>query len=1251
MALPTVKVAISNGHFQESLQNWGDRGTWTTVGSYSAPSTVLTDANANWVVDEWIGYYVVVDTNESDPTVAVITDNTVNTLTVTGNHSGLTAGTDTYRIAGGVVGTATASNSTTVTIGSIKNKYGTTVVPEINEFVNMKIVPDKLDGTAYTITANNATTVTIGTAITVSSTSFEIGRGASASVYPEAINISAELNEPKQLEAAVIYDVVGTNKFEQEKDIDNSLMLGSLVRVTETTGNKILFKGHIQTAPTSINSELRSVQFTAYDKLAILDYTVIPATKIATDGSLPTFGFTSSTPLIESGASGHGSDNKIYQTKGFEDYTFAPQPLGYAGAVNSNGTYATRTSGGSTSGTTLEPSSGTPFLTDLIKVGAVVINTTTKEVTHIKSVTDSNTIVTTDSIWTSGDEYVILSKNWQVGEGIQSDADYSTNAGWQMNIVTRELLAAPADDEEAADASTRIYVGRGGSVSTADVGIPFTGRAWALLIHNDYIEFVHYNGYLYDSDKGKYYLNAYNTTPQTDRNTRGDLTNAWSTTSSSYVGREWASGSYLIEVFPNRFGGDAPKVYSEAGNNPVEEIGVVAAEGVIKMSEGDAKWDGQTALYCHQFSYDGDASSASPDKGTTNNALDISDAVRTAVTGLTDTSASNEDIISKSKMTGGAGLIFDTTNSLETGIKINNLEYKAFGNSSTPIQPKLLIDKLCEDSGLLFDLRFDDNNDKVIFKPLSQKALASADVTLAAGSVTSLTRERDVSDVYSAMLLQVQTPDQNYFSRENIIQYGCNFSTAGVPTSTAAQTGFTKGSYSSGSSIPDYFWDTTHLRGMGKDVKNWNSSTSPNITSPIIHTSIWKKASWKTTGRNPNQNNRNDTGFFGIPSLSDDGNETPLHLVTFWFRNGITLDIEKFRFGTAYAGDSGANGCTYRVEVSTDIDITDPLASDTTWQRFNDSSLSLTASSKGRVGGRHFELSNCQAKDVKGMRIVALASPFAQNGYWGEGTEKLRQTNADYGYKTYGYGSTCETFSQADSPRDYASKEARWNVNRQDSWGFDIDPADATQENGGMNHWWKTGTPYATSAFVNAIEASLCSHSGTATPTNSSDRHAGYIQLGNFLYDLEVRGVGKKALFVRVTKDQTTKDDVERKAFSPSYKKLASMGYKTNPIPLENFSFSEAQGLGQQFLDDKLRRFQARDYSLDGLSPFVNSNNLPVLGQTIAIADDTQGTPSAVSYSGIMTQYEFTMDANGTRFDFRLEDYDTFNTASYIQAS
>ena len=88
--------------------------------------------------------------------------------------------------------------------------------------------------------------------------------------------------------------------------------------------------------------------------------------------------------------------------------------------------------------------------------------------------------------------------------------------------------------------------------------------------------------------------------------------------------------------------------------------------------------------------------------------------------------------------------------------------------------------------------------------------------------------------------------------------------------------------------------------------------------------------------------------------------------------------------------------------------------------------------------------------------------------------------------------------------------------------------------------------------------------------------------------------------------------------------------------------------MGQQFLDDKLRRFQARDYSLDGLSPFVNSNDLPYLGQTISIADDTQGSGSA--FTGILTQYEFTMDADGARFDFRLEDYDRNKTAQFIQA-
>ena len=150
--------------------------------------------------------------------------------------------------------------------------------------------------------------------------------------------------------------------------------------------------------------------------------------------------------------------------------------------------------------------------------------------------------------------------------------------------------------------------------------------------------------------------------------------------------------------------------------------------------------------------------------------------------------------------------------------------------------------------------------------------------------------------------------------------------------------------------------------------------------------------------------------------------------------------------------------------------------------------------------------------------------------------------------------------------------------------------------------------------------------------------------------NFKVTGVGKKALFVRTTKSQTTKTDVERLAFSPAYKKVASMGYKLDPVKLDGFSKAEAQGLGQQFLDDKLRRFQARDYSLEGKSPFVNSNDLPHLGQTIRVADDTQGNGAGSGFTGIMTSYNFTLNADGTRFDFRLEDYDRNNTAQYIQA-
>ena len=1294
MALPTVKVAISNGHFRESLMNFGDRGTWSTVGGFSGGNTILTDTNANWVADEWIGYRIRVDVNDAN-TIATVVDNTENTITVSGDHSGLTAGTDTYRIGAGLKGTASASNSTTITLTSITNEWGTTIAPKEDELIGMTIVPDKLDGTGYAITDNSAVTtgsmtVTIGTAVTVSSTSFEIGRGASASVYPEAINISAELNEPKQLEAAVIYDVVGADKFEQETDIDNPLMLGSLARVTETTGNKILFEGHIQTAPTSINAETRAVQFTAYDKLAILDYTVIPATAISDTGTLPSYGFSDSTPLIESDIKGYGGDNKVYQTKAFEDYSYVSQPFGYAGSVNSNGTYNTRTSGGSTSGATLEPDSGTPFDTDLIKAGAVVINTTDKKITHIKSVTDNNTIVCTDAIWTSGDKYLILSKNWQVGEGIQSDADYTTNAGWSMNTVTRADLDAPSGSTAADDTSagtTQVYVGR--SSGTQDVPIPFAGRAWGMLVHTDYVELFHYSGY--QEQDGKYYLYALNNIAQTARNTRGDLTNAWEVTSTSYKGRAWTSGAYLIEVFPNRFGVNPPNVYHKQ-YKPVAEIGVVASEGIIQMPQGDAKWDGHTSLYCHQYSYDGDASS-SPDKGTSDDSLDISDVVRTAVTGLTDTSASNEDIISKSKMTGGAGLTFDTTNSKDTGIKINAFSYTAYGEGSTPIQPKQLIDKLCVDSGVIYDLRYDDNTNKVIFKPLAQKALASADITLSAGSVTSLTRERDVSDVYSAMLLQVQTPDNNYFAPENILQFACNFQDSGVGAnqkSSAAQPEFDSDSYSSGASIPEYFWDCVHLRGLGKDVSYFGSATDPfggvkygGFTN-LIATSIWQKGIWFGTGKNgASANMLNSDGLAGVPTIGTDG-ETPLHLVTMWFRDGINLDIDKFRFKTAFAGEI-INGATYRVEVSTNLNPTDPFNAGTTWQNFNANSLEIPVGNERliRYGtGASFapnetpakeqaarreviqesgqiELGNCQVKGVKGIRILALASPVAQQGWWGEGRALLRDNNRTDGIQTFGwnvesdgstttgYGTTSEVWTRPQAAYyGKGSGDPKWNGNGQDGAGYNKDPSAITYAEGG------DGNAYPTTAFVNAIENTVYSHSGTTTPTDSNDTtRAGYTQLCNMLGNFEITGVGKKALFVRVTKNQTTERDTQRKAYSPSYKKVASMGYKTSPIPLTDFSISEAQGLGQQFIDDKLRRYQARDYSLDGLSPFVNSNNLPVLGQTIAIADDTQGTPSAVSYSGIMTQYEFTMDANGTRFDFRLEDYDQLNTATYIQAS
>ena len=87
MALPIIKIAVSNGHFQESLQNYGDRGTWTAE-LFSSPNTILTDANANWVENEWADYSCVVDTNGTN-NVATIVSNTETTITVSGNQTGI----------------------------------------------------------------------------------------------------------------------------------------------------------------------------------------------------------------------------------------------------------------------------------------------------------------------------------------------------------------------------------------------------------------------------------------------------------------------------------------------------------------------------------------------------------------------------------------------------------------------------------------------------------------------------------------------------------------------------------------------------------------------------------------------------------------------------------------------------------------------------------------------------------------------------------------------------------------------------------------------------------------------------------------------------------------------------------------------------------------------------------------------------------------------------------------------------------
>ncbi len=66
----------------------------------------------------------------------------------------------------------------------------------------------------------------------------------------------------------------------------------------------------------------------------------------------------------------------------------------------------TGVSDGATSGTTLEDSTA-DWITDVVQVGDIVFNNTTKVKTKIDSITDLNTIIVEDSIFTSGDTYTI----------------------------------------------------------------------------------------------------------------------------------------------------------------------------------------------------------------------------------------------------------------------------------------------------------------------------------------------------------------------------------------------------------------------------------------------------------------------------------------------------------------------------------------------------------------------------------------------------------------------------------------------------------------------------------------------------------------------------------------------------------------------------------------------------------------------------------------------------------------------------
>ena len=575
----------------------------------------------------------------------------------------------------------------------------------INEFAGFRLVPNEKDGTSFPVVSNTATAILVtGDMTTVASSgdAYRVGDGQAGRFNVESISIEGDLNEPKTLTTTILADVVGDESAEDESDKQNAIQLGARVQCWRSSVR--FFDGHIVEDPVNLEYDSRAVSITAYDRLSVLDLSVVPDGVEGTSDSIGEgsgrYIWSETTPLLLH------RRTPLKETLGFSSPSYTIDPIFLDDTVASApvGLTIEATTGGFEGGT--PPSTAEDWAKrHRVEKGARVLNLNTNSLTYIADVVDDTHITLVGGTWNNGDRFLVFDKAWQFGES--------------------DTLSSGITDTD----------------TTLPIGADWEGwgiRGWVLIYKDgagSKFEIAYYDGYLFDGGTSKWNLIAWNENRVATG--RGDF----GTTAQAFV-----SGQNVLELFPNRF---ADGILLQKGGM-VQDPKTFEAFPDIGIIETNAS--GVTNYEVSTSSYDGDANSTTG--GTTGSPLRTGDNMGDAL----DVADVVNRVLRSPKQYGGVGLTASEVDTNDTGLILNALEYSP---KNSGLYAREVIEEVGTKSENFYRLIWKDNAGQVLFENLAQKT--SADITLSAGSVVSLAREQTVSDIRTGVLMTFENEGKSLF--------------------------------------------------------------------------------------------------------------------------------------------------------------------------------------------------------------------------------------------------------------------------------------------------------------------------------------------------------------------------------------------------------------------------------------------------------------------------------------------------------